>query len=225
MERTVKKDFMVSGVLFLLFIVFTVIVKNVDVGAIGPEQSTVGLSTINQFVFNMFGVNHLWYSITEWLGYLSIFIAFSFGVLGFVQLIQRKSIRKVNKDILTLGLFYVLMVVFYIFFEVCIVNYRPVIMEEGLEASYPSSHTMISVCIMVTAMMQFHSLLKKRAAVIVLDVVSSVIIALTVIGRLISGVHWLTDIVGGVLLSAALIMLYYSITRYINSLEEKIYMK
>ena len=40
-----------------------------------------------------------------------------------------------------------------------------------------------------------------------------------VIGRLISGVHWLTDIIGGVLLSAGIVMMYYTVT----SLKEKWY--
>lgn len=39
--------------------------------------------------------------------------------------------------------------------------------------------------------------------------------AFMVIGRLISGVHWITDIIGGAILSAGLVMIYYSVTTLI----------
>lgn len=217
MNRT-RRNFIITGLLFFLFAVLTAAIKTVDVKAIGPEGSAVGLATVNQFMFQLFGVHLIWYDITDWLGVAAILIAFCFAVLGLCQLIQKRSILKVDYRILLLGVFYVLVIGIYVFFEVFIVNYRPIILHTGLEASYPSSHTMIVICIMSTAIMMFNYLLKdKKLVLITVDILSALIIAVTVIGRLISGVHWFTDIVAGILLSAALVMLYYSFVKLIES--------
>ena len=212
-----KKNFIMTGVLFLLFAVFTAIVTHVDVQQIGPEQSSVGLASLNQFVLNLFGVNLLWYNITDWLGVVAILFAIGFAALGLCQLIKRKSLLKVDHQILLLGGFYVLVVAIYVFFELVVINYRPIILHTGLEASYPSSHTMIVICIMATAMLEFHQLFQNQKTWLrLLDSVSVLLIAVTVVGRLISGVHWFTDIVAAVILSAALVALYYSVTVFIG---------
>lgn len=220
MQKKSKKCIIITGVLFLIFMLFTVMIKTIDVQPIGPEQSTIGLAALNQFVFHLFGVNLLWYSITDWLGVAAIVIALWFAILGLIQLIQRKSIRKVDPRILLLGAFYFIVIVFYVFFEIVIINYRPILLSQSLEASFPSSHAMIVTCIMVTAMLQFHYYLRNRKVFLwTMDIASVLIIAITIVGRLISGVHWFTDIVASILLSSALVTLYYSALKYI---EEKL---
>ena len=217
-----KKMFGITAGLFLLFIVFTLMVLVVDVQPIGPEESKVGFATINQFVFGCLGVNILWYEITDWLGLLAVLFALFFAVLGLVQLVKRKNLWKVDYEIILLGMFYILVAVIYLFFEIAIVNYRPVMMDNSLEASYPSSHAMIVICIMATAMIEFRKLFAdKKALRTVLYAVSTAIILITVIGRLLSGVHWFTDIIAGVLLSSALVMLYYSSVIYIDEKQKE----
>ena len=211
MKQHTKRCAAITAGLFLLFLLFTVAVKTIDVQAIGPNGSEVGFAVLNQWVFDTFGQNRLWYHITDWLGVAAIFTAFGFAILGAVQLIRRKSLKKVDASLLLLGGFYLLVIGAYVLFETVVVNYRPVILGTGLEASYPSSHTMIVLCLMTTAVMMFRRLWpEKKALRITASTAAILIAAVTVIGRLISGVHWFTDILGGILLSATLCMLYYT---------------
>ncbi len=209
--------FAISGGLLSLFILFTVAVMVIDVKPVGPQGSLVGFSTMNQSIHDLLGVNMLLYHITDWLGLVAIFAAFGFGILGFVQLVKRKKLLRVDSSILVLGGFYLLVFSCYAFFEFNIVNYRPILINGVLEASYPSSTTMLVMCIMPTAMMQFKRLIPKKPIRTVINILCGMFTAFMVIGRMISGVHWFTDIMAGILLSVTLIMLYFSVNQYIDS--------
>ncbi len=211
MKKSTLHSFILTAVLFLAFLLFTAAVLTVDVQPIGPEGSPVGFAKLNGWFRDTVKVNLTLYKLTDHLGCLALLVAAGFGCLGLYQLVKQKSLLGVNYRILLLGVFYVIVLCFYVFFEIAVVNFRPVILEEGLEASYPSSHTVLGVCIMLTAMMEFRYLFwKKKALCDLLDVVCWVLCAAIVLGRLISGVHWLTDIMGGMLLSASLVLLYRS---------------
>ena len=208
MEKKNRKLFCVGVGLLAVFVLWTVLVHFVDVRAIGPEGSSVGFATLNGFVHELTGVNWLLYTVTDWLGLVPIAVAFGFAILGLVQLIKRKSLWKVDHSILALGVFYIVVMAAYIFFEVVVINYRPTLIDGYLEASYPSSTTMLVMCVMPTAAMQLNARIKntvlRRFAVIAIVVFT----AFMVIGRLLSGVHWITDIIGGALLSAGLVTMY-----------------
>ena len=134
-----------------------------------------------------------------------------FGILGLTQWIRRKSIRKVDYDILVLGGFYIVTIAAYLFFESVAINYRPVLINGYLEASYPSSTTLLVMCVMPTAIMQLGSRIKNKVLRNGIAVTIIAFITFMVIGRVLSGVHWITDVVGGMLLSAGLVMLYRAI--------------
>ena len=195
-----------------VFVLWTVLICFVDVQAIGPEGSSVGFSTINGFIHELTGVNWFLYTVTDWLGLVPIGVAFAFAVLGLVQWIKRKSLLKVDRSILTLGGFYIVVMAVYILFEIVVINYRPTLINGHLEASYPSSTTMLVMCVMPTAMMQLRARIKNDLFRRCVMFAIAVFIAFMVIGRLVSGVHWISDIIGGVLLSAGLVMMYYSVS-------------
>ena len=211
MEKKNKKRLALGVSLVVAFVLWTVLVRFVDVQAIGPDGSSVGLATLNRFVHELTGVNWILYTVTDWLGLVPIAVALGFAILGLVQLIKRKSLWKVDYSILALGVFYIVVMAAYIFFEIVIINYRPTLIDGYLEASYPSSTTMLVMCVMPTAAIQLNVRIKntvfRRCAVIIIVAFT----AFMVIGRLISGVHWISDIIGGALLSAGLVIIYYSI--------------
>lgn len=190
------------------FAVWTVLIHLVDVKAIGPQESTVGFATVNGMFHNLTGVHMTLYHITDWLGLVPIGFAIGFALLGLAQWIKRKSFWKVDASILALGGFYIVVMAAYLLFEEIVVNYRPVLINGYLEASYPSSTTLLVLCVMPTAVMQLNERIKNPIIKCCVRFAVIGFITFMVVGRLISGVHWLTDIVGGATLSAGLILLY-----------------
>ena len=208
-----KKYFLVGICTLVAFVLWTVLLILVDVESIGPNGSSVGFSTINGFFQELIGVNMTLYIITDWLGLVPIFVALCFAILGLVQLVKRKSFLKVDRSILALGGFYIAVIFVYVLFEFVVINCRPVLINGYLETSYPSSTTMLVMCVMPTAIMQLNQRLKSEY---LRWCVSYAIIAFTavmVVGRLISGVHWFTDIIGGALISTSLVALYKQIAK------------
>ena len=212
MKKENQRNFCIATCMLLAFLLWTVAIQFVDVDAIGPQESSVGFATINQFVHNLTGVHMSLYTITDWLGLMPLVFVMGFALLGLIQWVKRKHLLKVDYNILILGGFYIVVMAVYVLFEMLVVNYRPVLIGGILEASYPSSTTMLVMCVMPTAIMQFNARIKNN---VLKRFVASAIIAFVVfmvIGRIVSGVHWITDIIGGALLSAGLVLMYRSVT-------------
>lgn len=203
-----KRTLLVSLGCLSAFVLWTVLIGLVDVQAIGPNGSSVGFATVNGFIHRLTGVHMALYVITDWLGLVPIAFALGFAIFGLAQWIRRKSIREVDSCILFLGGFYLVTMLLYLLFESVVINRRPVLIDGFLEASYPSSTTLLVLCVMPTAMLQFRSRIKTKGLRLAILIAIAVFIGFMVMGRLISGVHWLSDIVGGVLLSMGLVLLY-----------------
>lgn len=218
-----KMKFCLGGISGALFVLLILLVRTVDVDAIGPEGSSVGFSKINGAVKDTFSYNETWYKITQYLGYAALAIAGGFALLGLVQLIRRKSLFKVDKNIIALGVLFTVVIILYVMFNKIAVNYRPVILpDEGvLEASYPSSHSVLTCVVMGGAMLQLPYYVKNQGLRLALNTILALIILLTVGGRLVSGAHWLTDILGGVLLSGCLLFVFSGVLDKIESTEKQ----
>ena len=208
MNRKNKIELCLAAGLIAAFAVWTVLVITLDVRPVGPENSEVGLAAMNTAFHSLTGVHMRMYAVTDILSIIPLCFIAAFGLLGFVQLIRRRSLFKVDGDILVLGGFYLAVMAVFVLFEMLAVNYRPILINGRLEASYPSSTTLLVMCVMPTAVMQFNSRIKRT---VLRRIVSTLLIAFTifmVVGRLVCGVHWLSDIVGGALYSGGIVLVY-----------------
>lgn len=211
-----KKRLLLGMALLAAFVVWTILIQHIDVQRAGQNETDIGFATFNVWFHYLTGVHMIIYTITDWLGLVPIFICMCFGVLGFIQLIKRRSLLKVDADILLLGIYYVLVIMGYLLFEMIPINYRPILIEGILEASYPSSTTLLVLSVMPTLKYQIdcrsaNTMFKNAITVFVI-----VFSAFMVSGRLISGVHWATDIMGSVFLSFGLFLNYKFLAEYIR---------
>ena len=211
MKHHSRKTLCIAACMLTAFVLWTAAVCFVDVDAIGPRESAVGFAAINGFVHALTGVHMSLYRLTDQLSLVPLGFAMGFALTGLTQWVKRRRLRSVDFSILVLGGFYIVVAAAYVFFELAVVNYRPVLIDGTLEASYPSSTTVLVMCVMPTSAMQFHARIKhdvlRRCAIGMIAAFT----AFMVVGRFVSGVHWLTDIIGGALLSAGLVLTYRSI--------------
>lgn len=205
-----RKNIIISIILTVISIAYTFLVKKIDVKAIGPNNSKVGFAKLNGLFSKLVGSNMTIYKITEILGYIVILIVLVYGVIGLIQLIKRKSIKKVDREIILLGVLYVLMAVVYVAFEKIVINYRPILIDGELEASYPSSHTLLAICICLSSLLVSKNYVSDKYLKIT-NIVTIVLLLGVFAGRVVSGVHWISDIIGGILISLTLLMYFYTL--------------
>ena len=203
------KNLLWTGVsLLLLFVFWTILIQTIDVRMVGPKDARVGFASWNTWFHKQTGVNMTLYTVTDWLGLLPVLICGCFGLLGLWQWIHRKKILQVDHDILFLGVYYLLVIAGYLLFEMVPINYRPVLIEGYLEASYPSSTTLLVLSVMPTLKFQTDRRCKKRVFRSLMTILTILFSLFMAAGRLLSGVHWVTDIIGSVFLSNGLFLLY-----------------
>ena len=214
MKENWKKGIMAGVLLLLVFALWTVLIQIVDVQPAGcyEPQKNVGFAGINTWFHGLTGFSESLYKITDWLGLVPIAVCGCFGVLGLVELIRRKSLMKVDRDILLLGIYYIIVIAAYLAFEMITINYRPVLVDglEKPESSYPSSTTLLVLSVMPTLVFQVKRRMADTPARKAIIAATVLFTAFMLIGRLIAGVHWLTDIIGSVILSAGLYLIYRS---------------
>ena len=208
MKEKGKQALKLGGVLLAVFALWTVLIQCVDVRPAGQNGTNIGFAALNVWFHELTGVHMALYTVTDWLGLVPIAICLGFGVLGLLQLVKRRSLRKVDTDLILLGVYYVVVIFAYLFFEMVPINYRPILIDGVMEASYPSSTTLLVLSVLPTLKFQVDRRANRASVKRIVDAFVIVFSAFMVLGRLVSGVHWLTDIAGAVFLSAGLFLLY-----------------
>ena len=208
MNKSKKKSLLMGSISLAMFAVWTVLILTVDVQPLGQNGTSIGFATFNCWFHHFTGVNMAIYTITDWMGLVPVVICLIFAGIGLVQLIKRRSIFRVDADIMILGVYFVIVFLAYAIFEIIPINYRPILIEGRMEASYPSSTTLLVLSVMPALVEQIKRRLSGIRVKQIITIAAIEFSVYVVTGRLISGVHWFTDIVGGELLSAGLYMLY-----------------
>ena len=208
MKKNGKKELLAGSLLIGTFVVWTILIQLVDVQSIGVNGTKIGFATWNSLFHQFTGVHMEIYTITDWLGLVPIFVCMIFGVMGLSQLVKRRILFKVDSDIIILGIYYIIVIFSYLIFEMIPINYRPILIDGRMEASYPSSTTLLVLCVMPTLIEQVNRRMKKEVLKRVIIICTICFSVFMVIGRLICGVHWFTDIVGAVMLSGGLFSIY-----------------
>lgn len=210
-----KRNIIISIILIAIAIIFTILVKTFDVKNVGLNGTELGFSTINKNVFETIGENSICKTITDIIGYFSLALVGFYGLVGLYQLINRKSLFKVDKEIITLGGFYIIVLSLYVLFEKVIINYRPILEDGHLAASFPSSHTLLAICVCISAIWVNKKLFKSDMTKLFNGFLLCLAVIAT-IGRLFSGVHWFTDIIGGIIISSALLMCFKTALMFVS---------
>ena len=215
-----KRTLWVGVGLLAAFVLWTLLIVSVDVQHVGQNATAVGFATFNTWFHRLTGV-HLWlYTVTDWLGLVPIAVCMGFGALGLIQWIRRRSLFRVDLDVILLGVYYILVIFGYLIFEMVPINYRPIPIDGHMEASYPSSTTLLVLSVMPTLMLQIKRRCRSKALRITVYALAVSFSAFMVIGRLTAGVHWATDIIGSVWLSFGLFALYHAAVLFSDKRKE-----
>ena len=208
MNKSEKKSLLIGNIFLAMFAVWTALIQTVDVQPLGQNGTSIGFATFNCWFHHFTGVNMAIYTITDWMGLVPVVICLIFACIGLVQLIQRRTLFRVDADIMILGVYFVIVFLTYAIFEMIPINYRPILIEGRMEASYPSSTTLLVLSVMPALIEQIQRRLSGIRVKRIITIAAIAFSVFMVTGRLISGVHWFTDIVGGELLSVGLFKLY-----------------
>ena len=215
-----KRTLWVGVGLLAAFVLWTLLIVSVDVQHVGQNATVVGFATFNTWFHRLTGV-HLWlYTVTDWLGLVPIAVCMGFGALGLIQWIRRRSLFRVDLDVILLGVYYILVIFGYLIFEMVPINYRPIPIDGHMEASYPSSTTLLVLSVMPTLMLQIKRRCRSKALRVTGYALSVSFSAFMVIGRLTAGVHWATDIIGSAWLSFGLFALYHAAVLFSDKRKE-----
>ena len=105
-----------------MFAVWTVLILTVDVQPLGQNGTSIGFATFNCWFHHFIGVNMAIYTITDWMGLVPVVICLIFAGVGLVQLLKRRSLFRVDADIMILGVYFVIVFLAYAIFEMLPIN-------------------------------------------------------------------------------------------------------
>ena len=148
-----------------------------------------------------------WELITNIILAISILTLAIFVCLGIYQWVTRKSLKKVDPELLWMPLPLALMALTYLIFEyIFVLNTRP---NGSGEPSFPSTHVMVVTTIFFLVTMILPKYVKNKTARVILEVLMVIMIGLNATGRVLANMHWPVDVIGGIAFAFIFTEIYY----------------
>ena len=148
-----------------------------------------------------------WDKATDIILIASIASLAVFAIFGLCQWIKRKSIKKVDKELIFMLIPLILMaIVYFVFDKFLIWNTRP---DGSGEPSFPSTHVMVVATIFLLIALVLPRYIKSKAACALLDLMMLIFIVLTCVGRVLANKHWTSDVIGALVFSLVFALIYY----------------
>lgn len=195
--------------MIVLAVLFTVAVDKIDLALVWGKE--IGFSKMNLAVHEMLGTSETFDLISDLVMVFSALVLGGMVFIGTYQIITGKGLKKVDRELILSGVVLVLTALVYVFFENVIINFRPVLEDGLLEASYPSTHVLLSVVVNILAIDYIRTKIENKKLRIVAISSIATFCVIGIVTRILCGMHWITDIVGALLISGALVMIYYTL--------------
>lgn len=129
------------------------------------------------------------------------------AMLGLIQLISRRSLKKVDHELLMFPIPLAIMAIVYVVFEkFLILNTRP---NGSGEPSFPSTHVMITATIFFMVAVVLPRYIKSKVLCAMFDIIMLILLVLVCTGRILANMHWPTDVAGGVVFASIFAAIYY----------------
>lgn len=155
-----------------------------------------------------------WSKITDIILVAALAVFAVFAILGLCQWVKRKSLKKVDKPLLLSLIPLSLMAATFIIFEKFLVlNTRP---NGSGEPSFPSTHTMVVATIFLLTAIILPNYIKSKTARVIMDIVMLLFIILVSVGRVLANMHWVSDVVSGLIFAVIFAVIYYLILRRVK---------
>ena len=218
-----QKKLLTAGISGGLFLLLILLLRTVDIQAVGPAGTSVGLASLNNGFHTGIGVHPFWSTVSNILGIIAIASAAGWALLGALPLIREKSLKKADPNLILLGILFLVTILIYLFFNLVTVNARPVLMKNETvpEASFPSSHVMMILVAMLGSIKMLNHYVRNLEQRRLFQLICWFVLIFSVFARMLSGVHWFTDIIGGILIAICLFSLFSIALQYIRQLQKE----
>lgn len=209
-----KKGICITSISLGLFIILIILLKCVDVKTL-YDCDSIGLAGLNKVYYKEY--NKALDILSDVIFYLVIAFNVFLIVLYAINLSKTKSLKAGYKFYIYFSILLLGIILWLLFDKVICINTRPNIKDGVVEGSFPSTHVFLTAYIVLSSPYLFLKMEKNKGLEkanklgfeeIITIIFISIALVMTVL-RLYSGMHWLTDCVGGLILGFFLFGLFY----------------